>query len=119
MDSRTTTSPPPTQVTQRNATTRRAMTTMRRRMRGRSPARTAHGDERPGCAQTGREFSPRPDRCQRILPAPGGLLAALALLIATVTGAIALAAQAAPGKGAAANPGAAPGGAAAAARALG
>lgn len=88
-------------------------------MRGRSPVRTAHGDERPGCAQTGREFSPRPDRCQRILPAPGRLLAALALLIAIGAGAFALAAPAAPGKGAAPIPGAVPEGAVAAARALG
>src|SRR5258706_4076942 len=96
MDSRTTTSPPPTQVTQRNATTRRAMTTMRRRMRGRSPVRTAHGDERPGCAQTGREFSPRPDRCQRILPVRGGRLAALALLFATAAGGLAVGAPTTP-----------------------
>jgi len=43
-------------------------------MRGRSPVRTAHGDERPGCAQTGREFSPRPDRCQRKALAAGCVL---------------------------------------------
>src|SRR5712671_893417 len=80
MDSRTTTSPPPTQVTQRNATTRRAMTMTHRRMRGRSPVRIAHGGERPRCAQTGREFSPRPDRCQRKALAVGCALILAATL---------------------------------------
>src|SRR6266850_5166081 len=80
MVSRTTTSLPPTQVTQRKATTRRAMTTTHSRMRGISPVRIAHGGERPRCAQTGREFSPRPDRCQRTALAAGRVLILAATL---------------------------------------
>lgn len=60
------------------------MTAIDRRMRGISPVRTARGDERPRCAQTGRECSPRTRRCQRIVRRAGLPVLAAAVAVAAV-----------------------------------
>src|SRR5262245_55238977 len=103
MVSRTTTSPPPTQVTHSNATTRRTRTTMDQRMRGESPVRAARGAAHSRRAQTGREFSPRPDGCQRtaaVRAAAFALAAALASAEAIVpAGAVHASVAASPARG--------------------